>query len=188
MTATTDTSQTSARPWSHPLPSKVGVDDGRYGRVDALKDERLSAGLYKTQVIGPPDPPTNPPSVEVSPNPDSWHEITSGKGDKAFTWRVQVRPYPEAHFTPVAEGSGFVLVFFEGIDRETLIKILDIYNVSVDEQALERLQGREGLQLNGCVLIPENWVLEGITELGWGRFSAAAAVESIFARLSDRTS
>lgn len=153
----------------------------------SAKTSRLGGkSVLRSLASVPPAPPKLPP-VDISPNGDGWHEITSGKGDAAFTWRVQVRPYPEDRLVPIAEGAGFVRLTFDGIKRETIIKILDIYNLEVDERAGDTLKTQGSLS-SRCILIPEAGVAVQDPELGRGRFSAAAEVEKIFARLSDRSS
>jgi hypothetical protein len=131
----------------------------------------------------PPRPPTLPP-VDISPSNDGWHQITSGKGEKQFTWEVRISPYPDVH-VPVEEGKEFVRITFRGIPLQIMVKILDIYHMKVDEKALSTLRETDPDISDNCLLVPISHKYLPDGEIGRGRFSAAAAIDGIFARLAN---
>ena len=131
----------------------------------------------------PPIPPSLPP-VDNSPGSDGWHRITSGKGEKQFTWEVRVSPYPEAH-VPVEEGKEFVRITFRGIPLQTMVKILDIYHINVDLIALSTLRETDPNISDSCLLIPISHKYLPDDEVVVGRLSAAAAINGIFLRLAN---
>lgn len=158
------------------------VRDNRKAAECSLSRERWLDSI-KLRDNQPPIPPSLPP-VDNSPGNDGWHRITSGKGEKQFTWEVRVSPYPEAH-VPVEEGKEFVRITFRGIPLQTMVKILDIYHVKVDLKALSTLRETDPNISDSCLLIPISPKYLPDDEVVLGRLSAAAAINGIFVRLAN---
>ena len=94
-------------------PSQVVPVGRRFQREEALSSASFgSNSRERAKNNAPPAPPKRPPTA-IAPSGDGWFEITTQrKGETPFTWRVQIRPFPESSNIPVKEGSGFVRLVF----------------------------------------------------------------------------